>query len=371
MLINRVKLFNPTAVSLKHALTAVIFVCLGFAAGCGKRKPPLPPVERVAQTVEISGTQIGNQITLVWQMPARNAGRTSALNISRADVYRLAEPLDAPLSLTEEEFASNSTLIASIPLTDSDFSLKEKQYSDTLQFSGQPARLRYAIRFVNASGQKAAFSNFFLIEPTSKIAMRPESLTGLVAQEAITLSWIAPDKNEDGSVPPNILGYNVYRITDDLSEVKKLNNSPIPSTTFADNFFEFDTRYSYSVRTVSLGGGGLPIESAASNVLTITPIDTFPPSPPSAITIAASPNAISIFFATNVETDVTGYRIYRTTDSGIQKDDWELLTPSPLLTNTFQDTKVRPGNTYFYYLTAIDRYGNVSEPSETISETAF
>ena len=40
---------------------------------CGKRKPPLPPKERVLQNVEITGFQRGNQVILSWKMPARNA----------------------------------------------------------------------------------------------------------------------------------------------------------------------------------------------------------------------------------------------------------------------------------------------------------
>jgi tRNA A37 N6-isopentenylltransferase MiaA len=94
-------------------------------------------------------------------MPARNASSGSIINIDRVDVYRLIEPLSAPLSLTEESFVSRSTLIASVPVSKTDFAKKQLSYSDTLEFAGQSARLRYAIRFVNDSGQKAAFSNFF------------------------------------------------------------------------------------------------------------------------------------------------------------------------------------------------------------------
>jgi fibronectin type 3 domain-containing protein len=87
------------------------------------------------------------------------------------------------------------------------------------------------------------------------------------------------------------------------------------------------------------------------------------------LTIAASPNTISIFFAANPETDVVGYRVYRSDDNARPKSDWMLLTPEALKTNTFQDTNVEPGKTYFYYLTAVDSYGNVSAASEIITET--
>ncbi len=344
---------------------------LGTQLSCGKRKPPLPPVERVVQLVTISGNQMGNKINLSWQMPARNALSGSTLNISRADVYRLAEPTASPLSLTEEEFASRSTLIASVPITDSDFAFKQKTYVDVLQFAGQRARLRYAIKFVNASGQKAAFSNFFLIEPTSKVAKNPNALQSQVTQQALLLVWNAPTSNIDGSTPPNILGYNIYRYSEPKKQFRLLNQTPLKTENFSDNFFEFEKKYRYFVRTVSLGRNGRPIESDASVTIEVLPKDTFAPKPPSAITIASAPNSISIFFATNLEKDVVGYNVYRTADPNIPKSQWKLLTPNTIKTNTFLDSKVESDKTYYYFLIAVDKFGNKSAPSEVFSETAL
>ncbi len=370
-----ISLLNTLKSQKRPAKQLLVVACFSVymlgSISCGKRKPPLPPIERVAQQVDISGKQIGDKINLVWQMPARNAPDGSTLNISRADIYRLAEPLTAPLSLTEEEFAANSTLIASIPILDSDFGLKQKTYTDTLRFAGQAARLRYAVRFVNASGQRAAFSSFFLIEPTARIALRPEGLSVEVSQTAVNLEWTAPTVNEDGTSPANILGYNIYRAEENASLPEKLNEAPIDKTRFDDEFFDFEKSYSYFVRTISLGADGQPIESSSSDTIDIFAKDTFPPEAPSAITIAAAPNSISIFFATNLEKDVVGYRVYRSTDQTKPKNSWDLLSDELLTTNTFQDSKIQSGKTYYYFLTAIDKYGNVSEPSIVISETAF
>ena len=186
-----------------------------LSLSCGKRRAPQPPIERVAQRVEAAGFQRGSQVVLSWKMPARNAPSGSILNISRADIYRLAEPLNSPLTLSEEEFASRSTLVATVPIKGDDFELKTISYNDALEFSNQPARLRYAVRLVNASGQKAGFSNFVLLEPASRVASSPTSLSTEITQDAVKLNWTAPAANVDGSTPPNILGYNVYRSTSD------------------------------------------------------------------------------------------------------------------------------------------------------------
>lgn len=351
-------------------LLAVFFFALTATGGCGKRGAPQPPVERIPQRVQISGTQLGNKVNLNWQMPARNAAEGSLLNISRVEVYRLAEDVNSPLNLTAEEFSSKSTVIASIALTDSDFARKTFTYTDTLEFAGQPVRLRYSIRFVNDSGQRAAFSNYFLIEPTAKIANAPGSVNVKITETALVINWTAPQTNVDNSTPPNILGYNIYRSAGATDNFALLNKTVVNAVEFSDTFFEFGQQYKYFVRTVSLGSNGEPVESESSKIAESAPKDVYAPSAPTAITIAAAPNTLSLFFAVNPETDIAGYRIYRSENQDLPKTEWKLLTPALLTTNTFQDKNVEAGKTYFYYLTAVDKTGNVSEPSEIVSETA-
>jgi hypothetical protein len=360
--------------SLKHfrrkaAIAALALAVLNVAGACGKRKPPLPPTEKVMQRAEVTGFQRGNQVILSWKMPMLNAAEGSVLHISRADVYRLTERLDAPQSLSEEEFASRSQVVATIPLTKDDFGARTLQYTDTLQFAGQPARIRYAIRFVNASGQRAAFSNFFLLEPAARIASAPRALSTALSQEAVRLDWTAPVANVDGTTPANILGYNIYRSESENSPAKLLNQNPVAGASYEDRFFDFEKEYFYFVRAVSLGTDATPTESSESNIIKIRPVDTFAPSAPASITIAATPTSISLFFPANPETDVEGYSVYRSTDANLPLDQWTLLTKELLKANTFQDGSVETGKTYFYYVTATDKYKNVSEASEVVSET--
>jgi hypothetical protein len=353
----------------EKVLLAFTCCALLMTLSCGKRKPPLPPIERFNQRIEISGYQRGDKVTLIWTMPARNAPGDSILNIARTDIYRLTERLNEPLTLSEEEFASSSTLIASLPITDSDFAKKKLIFIDTLEFTGQAARLRYALRFVNESGQKASFSNYFLIEPTNRVADNPKNLAVEFAEESVILRWEKPLANVDNSPPVNILGYNVYRAVES-TESTLLNTSVVTDNEFSDKFFDFGVRYKYFVRTVSLGNNSEPIESSDSNTVEILPKDIFAPSPPSAVTIAAAPNNLSIFFAVNPEKDVAGYRIYRSTNLNLPKSEWQLLNLQLNVTNTFQDTNVESGKIYHYYLTAVDNAGNISKPSEVFSETA-
>lgn len=349
----------------------LLFVVL--LTGCGKRRPPLPPIERVQQRTEVlSGVQRGNQVILSWPAPPRNAPDSSVQSIRRIDIYRLAEKPGAPLPLTEEEFASRSTLIGSVTYDQIKTTDQELSYTDTLELAGEPTRLRYAVRYVNAAGQRAAFSNFLKIEPAVRIAQAPVlTNTGKeIAEDGITLTWQPPTANIDGSTPVNLLGYNVYRTDETQMAISPtpLNSAPISGTQYTDKDFQFGQDYRYVVRSVSLGAEGAQVESLNSNSLSLSPRDVYPPSPPTSITIAASPGRLSIFFPANPEPDIVGYSIYRSTDETLPKDRWSKLNSTLLTRTTFQDENVESGKRYYYYLTATDATGNISTPSEVVSE---
>jgi predicted phage tail protein len=345
-----------------------------FVANCGKRRPPLPPLERVQQRTELlSGVQRGNQVILSWPAPQRNASDESVQSIRRIDVYRLAEKPRAPLGLTEEEFATRSTLIGSVTYDEIKKASDVLTYTDTLELAGEPARLRYAVRYVNASGQRAAFSNFLLLEPAARIAQPPTMIaTGKeVLEDAITISWQPPAANIDGSTPVNLLGYNIYRVEDseDVNTQTPINDSLVSGIQYQDKNFKFGESYRYVVRSVSLGTEGAQVESLNSSSITVVARDIFPPSAPASITVAAAPARLSIFFPANPEVDIAGYNIYRSTDPDLPKDKWNKLNAELLTRTTFQDEKVESGRKYYYYLTAVDQAGNVSQPSEVVSET--
>ncbi|HYW70211.1 MAG TPA: hypothetical protein VE961_04210 [Pyrinomonadaceae bacterium] len=345
---------------------------LSLAPTCGKRRPPLPPIERVPQrTEELTGFQRGNQIILMWPAPARNAKDGSVQSIRRVDVYRVAQKPTAPLPLTEDQFAAKAILVGSVSYDEIKKAGDTLTYSDKLDLAGEPARLRYAVRYVNSAGQRAAFSNFFLLEPAAKVA-EPPSLTGNeYSESAITLNWTAPAKNIDGSTPVNLLGYNVYRVLESKPDPrpKPLNAQPVTTTQYADKTFKFGESYLYFVRSVSLGTEGNPVESMDSNSLTLTQKDTYPPAAPDLSPPNAIPGRIALFWSANSEPDLAEYRLYRSTDPNLAKEKWTLITQAGFNKTTFTDTNVENGKTYYYFVRAIDNAGNESPPSQVVSET--
>src|SRR5437763_11783054 len=304
----------------------LLALCLvSMAPMCGKRRPPLPPVERVPQRTEaLTGVQRGNQVILSWPVPARNAKEGSVQSIRRVDVYRVAERPTAPVPLTEDEFDARATLIGSVPYDEIKNAKGTLTYVDTLEFAGEPARLRYAIRYVNSAGQRGAYSNFFLMEPAAKIAEPPTVITTgtEMSETAITLTWAPPAKNIDGSTPVNLLGYNVYRTNADQPEAepKPLNPEPVTGTQYPDKKFKFGEKYVYFVRSVSLGTEGKQVESLDSNTIELSQPDRYPPAAPDLATPNAIPGRIALFWSANTEPDLAGYILWRSTDPNLPKD---------------------------------------------------
>ncbi len=357
----------------KKICSSVLLVAAVLLSGCGKRLPPQPPIERVQQRTEsLSGVQRGNQVLLSWPAPLRNAPNSSVQSVRRIDVYRLAEKPTSPLPLTEEEFAERSTLIGSVPYDDIKNTKDTLTYRDTLELAGEPTRLRYAVRYVNHAGQRASFSNILLIEPAARIANPPTVLPAEYNETGITIKWQPSSTNIDGSVPVNLLGYNVYRLDESQSDVDQnpINASLVSGTQFVDKNFKFGQTYRYFARSVSLGTGGAQVESVNSNIVPVTPRDTFPPSAPAGISLAPAPGRLSMYFAPNQEPDLAGYNIFRSTDPNLPKKKWIKLNTSLWTKTTFTDDKVESGKTYYYYITAVDQAGNESEPSDVRSETA-
>ncbi|HET7114676.1 MAG TPA: hypothetical protein VFI57_13605 [Pyrinomonadaceae bacterium] len=362
------------AVKTQIVLAVVCLIGILNSAGCGKRRPPQPPIERVQQRTEfLSGAQQGNEVILSWPAPQRNAADSSVQSIRRIDIYRLAEKPGAPRALTEEEFAARSTLVGSVTFEQIQTAGDTLTYRDVLELAGEPTRLRYALRYVNASGQRAAFSNFLTIEPAARIAQAPTlSSEPKLTEDAIMLTWQAPAANIDGSTPVNLLGYNVYRMDESQTELSQapINSALVAGTEYADKNFQFGHNYRYVVRSVSLGTGGAQVESLNSNSVPVVARDIFPPAAPERPSIAPDPSfgRLAIFFAANKEPDIAGYNLYRSTDPNLPKDQWTKLNQALLTRTTYQDERVESGKTYYYYLTAVDQSGNVSPPSDVGSE---
>jgi hypothetical protein len=340
-----------------------------FLAACGKVGPPIPPPRREPLIAkDLSVEQRGAH--LILSFPFR---RTPKTKLQRVDVYRLIEPLDAPMGLPIEIFSERASVVYSIMADDIPLDRSGVVYNDALNVKGelQNKRYRYSVRMFNTVGQAYDFSNYATIEPLLNLAQPPAKLAAKQAETRIEITWDPPEDNMNETSPANVAGYNIYRRQG--GSFNKINAEPLLEPRFVDRNFQFGVDYQYVVRSLSFKPGSASlsesIESEESPPFDHTPKDTFPPAPPKPVTIASINSLVSLFWPLSAEPDVVGYNVYRAEDENVPPEKCVKLNPELHKTASFRDDNVQVGKKYFYQITAVDAYGNESARSETVSET--
>ncbi len=96
--------------------------------------------------------------------------------------------------------------------------------------------------------------------------------------------------------------------------------------------------------------------------------DTVPPPPPSSVSASAGESGVSISWNPPSVNDLAGFRVYRSQTSGQRGP---LVSSSNLQDNSFADTGLQNGQTYFYVVTAVDTSGNESNSSAEVAARWF
>ena len=317
----------------------------GALAGCGVRGEPLPPLLHVPQPAEIRGVQQGDRVRLAWKTPARTSEGETVLpeKLGPVELYRTVLPgLHAEVSL--QQFQAAASLLLELP------ALRE-QYSEPVPDGRVGSTAAYAVRLLNRRGESAGFSNIAVV-PLLTALPAPAAIHLRVTERAILLEW-----------PPvaGAAGYHLYRATD---EGPRELTAQTVEPRHADAQFDYGRDYRYLVRAVS-AQGPFRAESPDSPVGFTRPEDLFPPQVPADLTALFEPTApplVDLSWKPNLEPDLAGYNLFRSENGGPPRR----LNTALLVSPTFQDATVRPGTTYSYAVSAVDRKGNESARSGTV-----
>ncbi|HEY9068774.1 MAG TPA: fibronectin type III domain-containing protein [Candidatus Ozemobacteraceae bacterium] len=125
----------------------------------------------------------------------------------------------------------------------------------------------------------------------------------------------------------------------------------------------------YFFRIVASRQGRESETSVTDSFTTLSTLeDATVPAPPADAAIAVSeiPNQVTVFWGANTESDLKGYRIYR---SELPSAGYSLVTDTLIAKGQerYIDTTVRTGMKYYYRVAAVDQAGNESGPSEIVS----
>ena len=131
-------------------------------------------------------------------------------------------------------------------------------------------------------------------------------------------------------------------------------------TSFTDEGVDNDTDYRYAVRAVRVD----PAVSAtgeASAPVVVAAADTTPPAAPANLLAVPSPGAVRLAWNPSGSPDVALYAIYRAGEAG----DFMRIATTMAVATVYLDRDVRPGATYRYAVTALDRARRPNESARS------
>lgn len=408
-------------------LFLVCVLCGSNNAGCGRKGPPLPPLQRLpAAVTAVSARRVGPQVVYQFTIPTMNTDGRGPVELDRVDVYAHTGPLPTPadylkygtlignvavrapaapapapgdtlpgfapgsVATVSETITPEQMVIGKVPITRATAALAAAQLSSPdLETPGTvnaplPLMRYYVAVATNRRNRRGAFSpplGVPLIDPFAA----PGTLRADYTETAVTLEWDPVPRPGDIFAPSP--AYNLYEVADPagntpvegppVAGAPALNNSPLkmavnpqplPLASFKDTRMAFGVRRCYVARAVRASGPIL-VESAASPTICVALTDTFPPAAPKSLVSVTNEGAINLIWEPNTEKDLAGYVVLR----GEAPDETlTRLTPQPIQETTYRDATVKPGVTYVYAVQAVDNAPtpNVSAASDKVSEVA-
>jgi fibronectin type 3 domain-containing protein len=213
---------------------------------------------------------------------------------------------------------------------------------------GQSIELR-----VRAAGKRGRFGQwsdavrFKVVPPLAKPALKVEA-----TPDGVRLSWPASAGAE----------YRIYRLAP--LEQKPSPIATVKSPEYTDNQAQYGKAYVYSIQAF-IASGNSEAESEASESVSITPVDVFPPAVPGGLAAVAGVSSIEVSWNPDTETDLRGYYLYRSVDGGPFERVGELLA-----TPAYSDRAIATGKHYRYQVSAVDQAGNESARSPVVETVA-
>ena len=360
------------------AVSYLPFSILLLIAGCGAPGDPVPPSPPVPVAVrDLTVHQAGDGVQLSFTLPANSISGEKLPAPPAVEILRGTPKSDGLAD------SKSFRMVYTIPgaLVDSYRAGGQVRFTDPI--SPEEAKLHpggavtYIVRTRASQKRASADSNAV----TLRLFPVPAPITAVearVTESAVELTWPMPDRTAAGEPMPAITGYRIYRSEihpsapasppQDIPESQAAQLASSQTNSYRDTSIVFDHTYVYVVRSV-IQVEGNELDSSDSQPVTVTPRDTFPPAAPQGLVAALLPGSapgtvlVDLSWSINLETDLAGYRVYRSEQEGTRG---QLLTPDLLPTPAVRDTSVGPGHRYWYTVTAVDRAGNESAPDAPV-----
>jgi len=359
-----------------------LFSIFLVSAGCGAPGDPVPPTPPVPAAIkDLAARQAGDGVQLSFTLPLSSISgerlpAPPAVEILRGSIkpdgladsksFRVVYTIPGALV---ENYRTDSRVNFIVPIAPEEIK------------SHPGGAFVYVVRTRNSRKRASADSNVVSVR-VYPVPAPISSIEARVTESAVELTWPVPTATAAGEPVSTITGYRIYR-SEIHPEVPSSPPQELPpgkpearpaplgfseTNSYRDASVVFDHTYVYTVRSV-VGVDGNELGSSDSQPVTVTPRDTFPPAAPQGLVAAmlrgAAPGTVvvDLSWSINLETDLLGYRVYRSEQEGARGQP---LTPDLLPTPAVRDTSVEPGHRYWYTVTAVDRAGNESTSGATV-----
>lgn len=346
---------------LARAVPWIVIAAL-LPLACGRRGAPIPPRRVAPAAVESFRAELRDTDILVsWVRPSVNEDGSPLTDLRE---FRLSRAMSAPTPAGTAErrtFWPLATIRAEQP---ENAVVQGNQYVFRDNGGGAgllpDTRYNYRVEAVNRDGVVGRSSPDAVVDFSPPPAP-PTALQAVAGDGVVELRWNPSSGPAQAGTPP-LQGYNVYRGDQPQAYGNQpINAAPIVDTRFRDAGLTNETTYYFVVRSVA---GERPRwrESANSNEVSAAPMDLTPPAPPRGLVAVPAADAIALSWDINPETDLLGYVVYRRDPPALTPTR---LTEVPIQGTTFSDRTARPGVSYLYSVTAVDRSPrrNESAPS--------
>ncbi|HET7106031.1 MAG TPA: fibronectin type III domain-containing protein [Candidatus Acidoferrum sp.] len=356
-----------------------LFSIFVLMVGCGAPGEPQPPTPPVPQAIaDLAVKQAGDGVLLSFTMPGKSTLGDRLQQVPSFEVLRGALRADGtpdPKSFRVVDTVPGA-LVARYSQRGQVQFLDPVSPTDPQIRAGQP--FVYLVHTLFSAKRPSPDSKDVTVR-LYPVAERISSLDAGLTEQGINLKWPAPTRTSSGEPLSGVQEYHVYRgeldpatasvAASDTQQAKW--NSPLlqlgATTTadYRDSGFDYGKTYGYLVRSAIASPAG-PLESSDSVLAIVTPKDTFPPAAPQGLVAAIQPGAapdsvaVELSWSINVESDLAGYRVYR---SEQEAERGALLTPELLPSPAYRDNSAKSGQRYWYTVTAVDRAGNESPSS--------
>ena len=302
---------------MRILLTALALL---LACSCGYVGEPLPPALNIPVPVgDLRVDQVGARLIIQFTSPKLTTDGIVMKRLSAVELF----VNDTPVAVPTLEPGPVSAETAASP------------------FAGRSAMVRVRVSSLKGKWSGWTSKNVDVVAPLDV----PKDVLAEATAKGVRLRWTSPAPE-----------FRILRSAGALA----LEQARVKTQEWTDPESKFNQTYSYQVE--ALNGEA---RSGLSAAVEITPKDSFAPTVPGGLTGVVGIGSIELAWDRSPESDVAGYRVYRSTD-GTQ---WQTVGAQTAAAS-YSDREVKAGTTYKYAVTAVDQNGNESARSVIVEIAA-